>query len=111
VILADALKVLRCATYARYSTDMQTPKSAEDQTHDCMRFAERQNNWRVVRSYSDRESSSMLLDGRSDWLALEAAVQRSEYDIVIVERTDRIGREAEMLYGIDSRLRYFNCQL
>src|SRR5262249_54092503 len=106
-----AIKVLRCATYARYSTDMQNPKSAEDQTHDCMRFAERQNNWRIVKSYYDRECSSMTLDGRSGWLALEAAIQRGEYDVVIVECTDRIGRDAELLYGVESRTRHFNCQL
>ena len=42
----------RAAIYARFSTDMQNPKSAEDQERKCRKHAEREG-WSVVQVFHD----------------------------------------------------------
>uniref|UniRef100_UPI0011DDB2F6 recombinase family protein n=1 Tax=Acidiphilium multivorum TaxID=62140 RepID=UPI0011DDB2F6 len=47
---------VRVALYARYSTDLQSDASVEDQLRICRTRAEREG-WTVVESYSDRAIS------------------------------------------------------
>ncbi|WP_199436974.1 recombinase family protein, partial [Acidiphilium multivorum] len=47
---------MRVALYARYSTDLQSDASVEDQLRICRARAEREG-WTVVESYSDRAIS------------------------------------------------------
>jgi site-specific DNA recombinase len=44
--------VKRCAIYARYSSDLQSATSLEDQQRLCRAYAERQN-WTVVSLFED----------------------------------------------------------
>ncbi|WP_369528788.1 recombinase family protein [Shimia thalassica] len=44
---------MRAAIYARYSTDMQSDASIEDQHRLCLRLIE-DNGWRESETYSDR---------------------------------------------------------
>lgn len=54
----------RVAIYARYSTDLQSDTSIEDQVRICMRYAEAQN-WQVIQTYADHAISgaNMLRPG------------------------------------------------
>ena len=47
---------LRVVTYARFSSDLQNPRSAADQTRACSLYAEAQG-WVVVGSYEDHAIS------------------------------------------------------
>ena len=42
----------RCAIYARYSSDLQSPTSIDDQVQLCRAYADRQG-WVVVATYHD----------------------------------------------------------
>ncbi|HHK73738.1 MAG TPA: recombinase family protein, partial [Rhizobiales bacterium] len=84
---------MRAVIYARYSSDLQTDASIEDQTRLCRKLAE-QNGWQVSKVYSDAAMSgaSHLRPGYQK--ILEDARARA-FDVVIAEGLDRISRDQE----------------
>ena len=87
----------RAAIYARYSSDMQNPKSVDDQVRECRQYASRQG-WDVVDVFSDAEKTGSLRD-RQEYQALLAAVRERNFDVVVFEHIDRLGRDLEHLMG------------
>ena len=83
----------RVAIYARYSTDMQNPKSVDDQFSECRKYAER-NGYEIVREYADAGMSGALRD-RPQFQAMLDAVHGRSFDIVLFEHVDRLGRDLE----------------
>jgi DNA invertase Pin-like site-specific DNA recombinase len=83
----------RVAIYARYSSDMQNPKSVDDQFSECRRHAER-NGYEVIKEYADAGLSGALRD-RPGFQALLDAVHARSFDIVLFEHVDRLGRDLE----------------
>ena len=49
------------ATYARCSTNIQNPKSADDQFSECRKYAEH-NGYQIVKEYADAGMSGALRD-------------------------------------------------
>ena len=98
---------IRCALYARFSTDLQNPASADDQLRQCRAFAAREG-WDVVAEYRDEAISGTQRD-RPGLNALLAGA--GTIDIVLAESLDRISRDQEDIAGIFKRLRYARCQL
>lgn len=94
----------RVALYARYSTDLQSDASIEDQLRLCRKRAEREG-WTVVESYSDRAISgaSLLRPGIQ---ALMEDAGRGRFDIVLAEAMDRLSRDQEDIAGLFKRLRF-----
>jgi len=84
---------MRTAIYARYSTDLQSDASIEDQLRLCRRLIE-QNGWTVAESYIDAGLSGashlrpgyqrLLQDGRE-----------GRFEAVVAEGLDRISRDQE----------------
>lgn len=97
----------RCALYARFSTDLQNPASAEDQLRQCRAFAAREG-WTIVAEYRDEAISGTQRD-RPGLNALLAAAPG--LDIVLAESLDRISRDQEDIAGIFKRLRYARARL
>jgi site-specific DNA recombinase len=85
---------LRCATYARYSTDKQNPLSIADQVRKCQQFAEKQA-WRFLNGhvYSD-EAVSGATDSRSGLARLiEAATSTPRpFDVILIDDSSRLSR-------------------
>ena len=86
-------KTLRAAIYARYSTDLQNPKSVRDQITLCEREAARKG-WHVVQHYHDSGISGST-DNRPGYRDLRAALSKGEYDIILAESLDRLSRDQE----------------
>jgi site-specific DNA recombinase len=105
--------VLRCAIYARYSTDKQNPLSIDDQIRKCREFASRQG-WDVLdsRIYSD-EAISGASDERSGLQRLlEAATSNSHpFGAVLVDDTSRLSRKLADSPRIFEQLRFVNVRL
>ena len=70
----------RCAIYARYSSDLQSPTSIEDQEHLCRTYAERQG-WAVVSVFEDAALSGFGIEHRSGYQQLLAAALSSPADL------------------------------
>jgi DNA invertase Pin-like site-specific DNA recombinase len=93
----------RVVIYARYSTNMQTFKSIEDQVAICRKYAER-HEWEVVAVYHDAERSGTTLVGRDGFFEMMAAAERGEFTVVVVEDVDRLSRNAADTHSLFQEL-------
>ncbi|SFN77248.1 Site-specific DNA recombinase [Roseovarius lutimaris] len=99
----------RVAIYARYSTDMQNPKSIDDQVRECRAHAEREG-FSVVQVYSDMALSGAI-KGRPGVEALQAAMRAQQFDIVLFEHLDRLSRDLEFLMGFYKEARHCDTEM
>jgi site-specific DNA recombinase len=102
--------VTRAAIYARYSTELQSDRSIEDQVALCDRFIE-QRGWRAVASFSDRARSGASTVGRDGLIEMMARARAGDFDVVVVEALDRISRDQEDLAGIYKRLSFLGIEI
>ena len=85
---------LRCALYARYSSDQQRAASIEDQFRVCRERAEREG-WKIAGAYKDSAiaGDSMIL--RPGIQALLEDARRGVYEVVVAEALDRVSRDQQ----------------
>jgi DNA invertase Pin-like site-specific DNA recombinase len=98
--------VKRCAIYARYSSDLQSPTSISDQLRVCESFAERQG-WTVVARFEDAALSGFGVEHRPGYRALVAAAIQSPppFDLILVEDVSRLTRDLSEVLRLYHRLR------
>ncbi|MCB1471233.1 MAG: recombinase family protein, partial [Rhizobiaceae bacterium] len=89
--------------YARYSTDMQSQASIEDQIRICRELAEKEG-WRVVQTYADYEISGASIINRPGAQKMLADVREGKIGIVVGESLDRFSRDQEDIAGIHKRI-------
>jgi len=96
---------MRVALYARYSSDLQNERSAEDQLA-ALRIIVAARGWREAAAFVDRGISGSALANRPgvQTLMLEAAEGR--FDIVLAEALDRLSRDQEGTAHLYKRLTY-----
>jgi site-specific DNA recombinase len=81
---------MRAALYARYSTDMQSAASIDDQLRVCARLAER-HGFAVAAQFSDAAISGGTAT-RPGYQSMLAAARRHEFDVIVAEDTSRLWR-------------------
>ncbi len=96
----------RAAIYARFSTDRQSPCSAEDQIALCSERAEREG-WEIAGVYTDIAISGAT-NRRPGMTALLADATAGAFDIVLAEAIDRISRNQADIATIYQRLEFAN---
>jgi site-specific DNA recombinase len=101
---------LRVVLYARYSSDMQSPTSIEDQFRICREYAEKQG-WKVVGTYADPAKSGTSLLQRRQLLKLLEDAKRGKFDIVLAEALDRLSRDQADMPTIFKRLKFAEVML
>lgn len=101
---------IRVATYARYSTDLQSDRSVDDQRALCRSFASR-NGLTIVAEFADRARSGASVIGRDGLMKLMDAARAREFDVVLVEALDRLSRDQEDLAGIHKRLTFAGIEI
>ena len=94
----------RVAIYARYSSDLQTDASIEDQIRICKQRAEREG-WKVVEAYTDHGISGASLMRPGVQMLMQDA-QNGKFDIILAEALDRLSRDQEDIAGIYKRLEF-----
>jgi site-specific DNA recombinase len=82
---------MKAALYARYSTELQSAASIEDQFRVCARLADRQG-FTVVARFDDAAISGGTSQ-RPGYQALLAAARTHDYDVIIAEDTSRLWRQ------------------
>lgn len=105
--------VLRCAVYARFSSEKQSPLSIEDQVRKCREHAERRG-WSVLDShiYSDEAVSGATDDRRGLRGMLAAATSKEKpFDAVLCDDTSRISRTLKDSFTIHDELRFAGVRL
>jgi DNA invertase Pin-like site-specific DNA recombinase len=96
----------RCVNYGRISSDLQSPRSIEDQLRLCEAYAERQG-WVVVGTYQDAALSGFGVEHRPGYQQLVAAALASPrtFDTILVEDVSRLTRDTGELLRLYHRLR------
>ncbi len=94
---------MRAAIYARYSSDLQSEASIEDQVRLCRERGERDGH-EVIQVFNDYAISGSNLINRPGILSLMAAAKDGLFDLVYAEALDRISRDQEDIAAIYKRL-------
>jgi len=100
---------MRAAIYARYSTDLQSAASIEDQMRVCGRRIEREG-WREGATYSDHGMSGAS-HLRPGYQKLLADARRGTFDVVVAESLDRLSRDQEHIAALFKLLSFQNIPL
>lgn len=100
---------MRAAIYARYSSDLQSRASIEDQIRLAREHADRQG-WAVAEIYTDYgiSGASMMRPGLQ---ALIADAQQGKFEIVLSEALDRISRDQGDTANIHKRMRFHGIKI
>ncbi len=95
---------MRAAIYARYSTDLQTDASIEDQHHLCARLITG-NGWREAETYADHAiSGSTHL--RPAYQRLMEDARNHTFEVVVAEGLDRIARDQEHIAAFFKQMQF-----
>jgi site-specific DNA recombinase len=101
---------IRCAIYARFSSDLQRPTSIEDQVRRCREFAAHQG-WSIVEEFVrfDEAKSAATLAGRDALAALmkSAKGRPTPFDCLLVDDTSRLARYLPDVLSMNDKLRYW----
>jgi DNA invertase Pin-like site-specific DNA recombinase len=100
---------LRAAIYARYSTDLQSAASIEDQVRLCKERIGKEG-WTPAHVYSDRGLSGAS-DLRPGYQKLLEDARKGSFDIIVAEALDRISRDQEHVAGFYKQLVFAGVKL
>jgi site-specific DNA recombinase len=98
--------VIRAASYARYSSDLQSDRSIDDQLFDCRKRA-KQDGLTIVYEYEDRARSGSSIHGRDGISEMLEAAQKGKFQFLVVESLDRISRSQADLATIFEKLKFW----
>src|SRR5262245_61688827 len=100
---------MRAVIYARYSTDLQSPSSIEDQIRVCRERIDREC-WTFQAAYSDRAVSgaSRL---RASYQTLLQDARGGVFDVVVAEALDRLSRDQEDIAHLFKNLTFAGVKL
>ncbi len=101
---------MRCAIYARFSSDLQRERSIDDQIMKCRSHAENAG-WKVLEEhvYTDKAISGASMIGRAGLRSLlEAATSTPRlFDYVLADDTSRLSRKMGEVQDIFDTLRFY----
>lgn len=100
---------IRAAIYARYSSDLQTDKSIEDQIRILDEYAAAQG-WVISNNYTDHAISGASLIRPGIQMLLDHA-QQNQFDVILSEGLDRISRDQENVAGIYKRAQFSDIKI
>jgi site-specific DNA recombinase len=95
---------MKAVIYARYSTDLQSAASIEDQVRLCKERIGREG-WKLGFTYSDRGMSGAD-HLRPGYQKLLEDARKGAFDIVVAEALDRISRDQEHVAGFFKQLTF-----
>jgi site-specific DNA recombinase len=100
---------MRAAIYARYSSDLQTDASIDDQVRQC-KAQIKAEGWRFTAVYSDRAMSGAT-SLRHGYQALLADARAGAIDVVVAEALDRLSRDQEDVAALFKQLSFCNVRI
>ena len=100
----------RAAIYARYSSDLQSDASIDDQIRICRERAEH-DGMTVAEVFTDYAISGGHLRNRPGMQSLLDAAKHGAFDVVMAEALDRISRDQEDIAAIYKRLSHADIRI
>lgn len=101
---------MRAVIYARYSSEHQREASIEDQVEVCRRYAVAQG-WSIVGRYEDAAISGASAILRPGFQRLLHDAERRQFDVLICEAIDRLGRKLADVAALYDRLSFHRIQV
>ena len=101
---------MRAAIYARYSSDLQTDASIDDQVRLCRERLEQEGH-ELIEVFSDYAISGGHLKSRPGMMSLMARAREGDFEVVISEALDRISRDQEDIAAIFKRLNHADVKI
>jgi site-specific DNA recombinase len=103
--------VIRYIIYARYSSDLQSPDSLEDQKRKCREYAEREG-WEEIRTYEDAAASGSGLDRRGfQRLMIDCASVGKDFEVLLIDDTSRLSRSLADVVSLHQRLAHYGVRV
>ena len=101
--------MMRAVIYGRYSSDLQSEASIDDQIHNCRSRIDAEG-WELIDTYSDRAVSgaSTLRPGYQQ-LLMDA--RAGSIDVIVVEALDRLSRDQEDIAALYKQLIFAGVKL
>jgi DNA invertase Pin-like site-specific DNA recombinase len=103
------LPQVRAAIYARYSTDLQSETSIDDQVRLCRKRID-DEGWQLVEVFADKAASGAS-SLRRGYQRMQEAVQLHKFDVIVAEALDRVSRDMEDVSGLYKRLTFAGVKL
>ena len=98
--------------YARYSSDLQNPKSVEDQIAYCKDNLSKIENISVIQVFHDSAipgtKNKSHRKGLNDLIDF---ISKNKIDIVAFESLDRLSRDAEYTHHLNKILKFHNARM
>jgi site-specific DNA recombinase len=101
---------MRVALYARYSSDLQNERSAEDQL-GALRAVAQARGYLEVATFADRGISGAALGNRPGVQTLLREAELGRFDVLLTEALDRLSRDQEGTAHLFKRLGYHGVEL
>ncbi len=101
--------MIRAAIYARFSSQMQSEASIEDQLRICRERAEREG-WTVTEVFSDMAVSGASMQ-RPGVQRLMDEASRGSFDVIIAEALDRLSRDQADVATLFKRLSFHGVKI
>ena len=103
----------RCAAYARYSSDLQSPSSIEDQLRKCRECAALHGfQFMEEHIYVDQAISGVGADRPGLRNLMAAAVSQARpFDVILVDDSSRLSRDTKDALSIFERLNFSGIRL
>ena len=105
--------ILRCAAYARYSSDLQSPRSIEDQLRICREYAHARGFFFLEEHvYTDEALSGVGADRPGLGRLMDAALSPSRpFDIILLDDSSRLARNTKDALSIFEKLNFAGIRL
>lgn len=91
-------RMMRCAVYARVSTEMESQKTSIDNQKDLFRNYAAQHNWEIVNFYEDKKSGTK--ENRPGLKRLIEDGKAGLYDVILAKELSRLARNGRLSYEL-----------
>ncbi|MGD6779979.1 recombinase family protein [Sutcliffiella horikoshii] len=91
-------RVLRCAIYARVSTEMDSQKTSIDNQIDLFRRYAFDNGWQIVEIYKDNQSGTK--SNRPGLISMIEDGKAGKYDVILAKELSRLARNGKLSYDL-----------
>ena len=99
------MSMRRAGIYARFSSEMQSERSIEDQVALCRAYAARQG-WAATEIYADYAMSGASVHGRHAFERMVADARRGVLDLILTEDLDRLSRSQADIAALYERMAF-----
>ncbi len=101
---------MKCAIYARFSSDRQRAESIEAQVQLCRDYAKK-HGLKVVATYSDAALSGTSAKHRPEYQRMLKAAEAREFDTLLCEDLSRLSRDDEETARVAKRFKFFGVRV